>query len=153
MPSELRAFGIPNEVSKVHQRLALGSIDRYVGAVDEGGAGRGEERHQRSDFGGLADAMERYRRERQLVCTFLVDLLVTRTSLLETVPAICVDLSGIHRVDANAIPTVLLGDRRREVDVRGVGNARGHLPVARLQPVVPDHEHDGALATGPHVRD
>src|SRR5919197_2198299 len=144
---------LPGTSGDVHQRLALGPVDRDVGTVDEARARRGQERHERGDLLRLADAVERDRGQRQVVGAVLIDLLVAGERLLEPVPAVGVHGPRVDRVDPDPVRAVLLGDRRREVDVGRVRRPRRHLPVARLQPVVADDEHD---RTGPplaHVGD
>src|SRR3984893_8386090 len=101
-------FGL---ASNVHQRLALCTVDRYVGAIDESRTGRGQEGHERSYLCRFAYAMERDGGERELMGSLLVDLLVARARLLEPVPPVRVDRARVHRVDAHAIPAVLFGNR------------------------------------------
>src|SRR5260370_40879101 len=63
--------GLPSWApSVVHDGLALRPVDRYVGAIDEAGPWRGEERPQPRDFFGPADAAVRERRLGRLLCPF-----------------------------------------------------------------------------------
>src|SRR5215831_20906111 len=96
------------ESSLIHDCLALGPVDRYVCAVDETGAGRGEKGHQRGDLSRLADAAERYGLGGQLVRPVLGHALVPGESLLQRVPPAGVHRAGVDRVDAHAAAAVLL---------------------------------------------
>ena len=89
----------------------------------------------------------------QFVRTLLGYPLVAGERLLQRVPPVGVHRPRVDRVDAHAMPPVLLGDRGREVDVGGIRHSRGHLPVAGLEAVVADHQDDGALAPFAHVAD
>ncbi len=124
-----------------------------MGAVDEAGQRRGQERDQRRDLLRLADAAERDGPLGQFVRAILGHALVAGEGLLQGVPPVGVHRAGVDRVDAYPVPAVLFGDRGREVDVRRVRHPGGHLPVAGLEPVVADHEHDRALAALTHMRD
>src|SRR5262249_57206070 len=99
------------EFSLIHDRLALGPVDRYVCAVDETGAGRGEKGHQRGDLSRLADAAERYGLGGQLVRPVLGHALVPGVRLLQRVPPVGVPVARVHRVDAHAVTAVLFGYR------------------------------------------
>src|SRR5262249_49530147 len=108
MPTpEPPAFSVP---SLIHDRLALGPINRDVGAVDEAGPRRGEEGDQRRYLARLADAAEWDGALGQLVRALLGDPLVAGERLLQRVPPVGVHWPGVDRVDAHAVPPVLLGD-------------------------------------------
>src|SRR6266487_2361589 len=138
--------------SLIHDGLALAPVDRDVGAVDEAGPGRGQEGHQGRDLGRLADAAERDGPLGQFMRALLGHALVAGERLLQRVPPAGVHRPRVHRVDAHAMTPVLLGDRGSEVDVSGVRHPRGHLPVAGLEAVVADDEHDGAFPSLAHMR-
>src|SRR5262249_62221501 len=89
--------------SLIHDRLALGPVDRYVRAVDEAGAGRGEEGHQRGDLSRLADPAERYGPGGKLVRPVLGHALVPGERLLQRVPPVAVHRARGHRADAHAV--------------------------------------------------
>src|SRR5215469_10378318 len=135
----------------IHDRLALGPVDRDMRAVDEAGPGRGQEGHQRRDLLRLADTAERDGAVGKLMGALLGDALVPGERLLQRVPAAGVHRARVDGVDTHAVPAVLLGYRGGEVDVSGVRHSGGHLPIAGLETVVADHEHDRALTPFPHV--
>jgi Trk K+ transport system NAD-binding subunit len=91
-------------------------------AVDESGQRQGEERHQGGHLLWLADAAERDGSLGQFVGSLLGDALVAGEGLLQRVPPVGVHRAGVDGVDAHPVPAVLLGDRRGEVDVRGVAD-------------------------------
>src|SRR5947208_8961063 len=144
---------LPYWALMIHDGFALRPVNRDMGAVDEAGQGRGEEGDQRRDLFRLADATEGDGLLGQLVRALLRHALVAGEGLLQRVPPVGVHRAGVDRVDAYPVPSVLLGDRGGEVDVRGVGHARRHLPVAGLEAVVADDEHDRAFAALAHVAD
>src|SRR6516164_8875823 len=94
------------ESSLIHDRLALGSVDRYVRAVDEAGARRSEEGNQRRDLPRLADAAERYGLAREFVRTVLADALIPRERLLQGVPPVGVHRARVDGVDAHPVAPV-----------------------------------------------
>src|ERR1700750_1155345 len=130
----------------IHDPFALRPVNRDVGAVNEAGPRRGEEGDQCRHFIRLADPAEGDGLLGQFVRTFLAHALIAGEGLLQGVPPVGVHRAGVDGVDAHPVPAVLFGDRGGEVDVRGIGHAGGHLPVAGLEAVVADDEHDGALA-------
>src|SRR6516164_186743 len=91
------------ESSLIHDCLALGPVDRDVRAVDEAGARRGEEGHQRGDLSRLADAAKRYGPGGKLVRPVLGHALVPGEGLLQRVPPVGVHRAWVHRVDAHAV--------------------------------------------------
>src|SRR5262245_52416437 len=92
--------------SLIHDRLALGPVDGYVRAVDEAGAGRGEEGHQRGDLSRLADTAERYGLGGKLVRPVLGHALIPGEGFLQRVPPVGVHWARVHRVDAHAVAAV-----------------------------------------------
>src|SRR6201989_1941180 len=137
----------------IHDRFALRPVNRDVGAVNEAGPRRGEEGDQCRDFIRLADPAEGDGLLGQFVRAFLAYALVPGEGLLQGVPPVGVHRAGVDGVDAHSVAAVLFRDRGGGGDVRGVGPARRHLPVAGLEAVVAHHEHDGALTALAHVTD
>src|ERR1700732_1133220 len=97
--------------SRVHDGFALCPVDRYVGAVDEAGQRRGQERDQRRDLLRLADAGEPDGTLGQFARAILGHALVAGEGLLQGVPPVGVHRAGVDRVDAHPVPAVLFGDR------------------------------------------
>src|SRR5579859_3425798 len=109
-----RSSAVPSAMAaslRVHDGFALCTVDRYVGAVDEAGQRRGQERDQRRDLLWLADAAERDGPLGEFVRALLGHALVAGEGLLQGVPPVGVHRTGVDRVDPHAVPAVLLGDR------------------------------------------
>src|SRR5580704_18896318 len=104
--------------SVVHDGFALRPVDGDVGAVDEAGPRRGQERHQRRDLVRFTDPAERDGLLGQFVRAFLGDALVPGEGLFQRVPSVGVDRARVDGVDPHPVPPVLFGHGGCEVDVR-----------------------------------
>src|SRR6266576_5361359 len=74
--------------SLIHDRLALGPVDRDVGTIYEAGPRRGEEGHQGRHLARLADSAQRDGLLGQFVRTLLGYPLVAGERLLQRVPPV-----------------------------------------------------------------
>jgi hypothetical protein len=127
-------------------RLGRAAVDEEVGALDLGGARRGEERDQVGDVFGLAVAAQAGSRELPSLVVRSGNPFGRGALVQQPVEPGGERHARVHGVDSDAVPEPELGERLGEVGERGVDSTTDHEARARRLGGGADHVDDCPLA-------